>query len=111
VPAAQRAFDQWVQQRQQTSDHESQSCERLAPLDEVAEEYSIGDHQFSQEGGEGARELATTHSAEKQLSQLSRESSKQELIPTGQEPFVTNEDLKASQRNVRELSASGPGFR
>src|SRR5258706_11108616 len=100
-----------MEQRQQASDHESQSCECLAPLDEVAEEHSIRYHQFSQEGGKEAWELAATHDTEKQLPQLIREPSKQELISTGQEPLVSDEDLKASQRNVREVSASGPGFR
>jgi hypothetical protein len=36
---------------------------------------------------------------------LSRESPKQELISTGKEPLVPDEDLKTSQRNVREVSA------
>ena len=109
LPLRERS-NQWAEQRQQASDHESQSCERLTPLNEVAEEHSMRHHQSPQEGGEEAWELATIRDAEQQLPQLSWEPSKQELISTGQEPLVPDDKLKASQRTVRGLRASGPGF-
>jgi len=68
-------------------------------------------YQFPQEGGEEAWELATIRDAEQQLPQLSWKPSKQELIPTGEEPLVPDEDLEAGQRNVRGLDTGSPGFK
>jgi hypothetical protein len=66
--------------------------------------------ELLQNGDEEARKVATTDDATKQLTELSRETSKQDLISTGQEPLVSDDDLKASQRNVLGLSAGGTGF-
>jgi len=54
--------------------------------------------------------MTTTSAGAKQITKLSWKPSKQELIPTGEEPLVPDEDLEAGQRNVRGLDTGSPGF-
>jgi len=97
-----------VKQRHQAGGHEPQACECLAQLNEVAEERCIGCHESLQDGDEEAGQVATTDRGEKQPTELGGERSKQELISTGEQPLVADDELEASERNVGGSGASGP---
>ena len=40
---------------------------------------------------------------------MSGEGSQEELIPTGEQPLVADEQLEASKRDVRDVGVNGPG--
>src|SRR5215471_18044753 len=59
TPASEVALCKRAKQRYQTSGHESQACERLARLNEVAEDHSIRRYESLQDGSEEADQVAT----------------------------------------------------
>ncbi len=107
--AAEGASCERAKQRHQAGSHESQADERLARLNKVAEERGIGHHQSLQDGSEEAGQVTTTDYRVQQPTELGREHAEQELISTSEQPLVADEELEASERNVRGSSASGPG--
>src|SRR5215471_20500518 len=59
APASEVAPCKRAKQRYQTSGYESQACERLARLNEVAEEHSLRRYESLQDGSEEADQVAT----------------------------------------------------
>src|SRR2546421_2651572 len=53
--------------------------------------------------------MATTNQGEKHPTELGGERSEEELISTGEQPLVAEEELEASKRNVRDVGVNGPG--
>jgi hypothetical protein len=41
--------------------------------------------------------------------ELGGERSEEELVSTGEQPLVADEELQASERNVRDVGVNGPG--
>src|SRR5260221_3958068 len=97
---------QRLKQRYQASSQEPQTGQCLTPLNEVAEDDGIGHNEPLHDGDEEAWQVATPDCGTKQPSELSRERAQEDLIDTGEEPRVTDEELEASQRHVWGLDGS-----
>src|SRR6266480_4160991 len=92
--AAEGTLCKRAHQRHQTSGQQPQTCKRLTPLDQEAEECGVGHDKSLQRDYEETWQASTTESGAQHHTELIRECTQEDLIDSSEQPGVADDELK-----------------